>query len=145
MSSKPVLADSIVGRADADVLAPEFRCSWADGGLDAAWVRLAGELDIATTPQLERALREPRLQARLVVLDLRGLTFMDSSGVHAIVDASIRARQVGRRVLLLRGPPGVDRVFTLTENADDVVNGDIRALEPSVAALTRLVAEEPAP
>jgi hypothetical protein len=32
-------------------------------------VRVAGELDIATAPQLEPTLRDPRLQARLVVLD----------------------------------------------------------------------------
>ena len=43
------------------------------------------------------------MQAQLVVLDLRELAFMDSSGVHAIVNASIRARQVGRRLVLLRG------------------------------------------
>jgi anti-anti-sigma factor len=108
-------------------------------------VRLAGELDIATTPQLEQALREPQLQARLVVLDLRELAFMDSSGVHAIIDASIRARQVGHRLLLLRGSPGADRVFTLTGSGDDVVNGDIRPVEPSVQALMPLVEEELAP
>jgi hypothetical protein len=94
-----VLADSTV--ALAGLLPPAFDCSWADGGVDTAWVRLAGELDIATTP---RALREPRLQARLVVLDLRELAFIDSGGEHAI-EASIRARQAGHRVLLLRGPP----------------------------------------
>jgi anti-anti-sigma factor len=138
-----VLADSTV--ALADLLPPAFHCSWADGGVDATWVHLAGELDIATTPQLERALREPRLQARLVVLDLRELAFTDSCGVHAIVEASIRARQVGHRVLLLGGPPGVDRVFTLTGSSDHVVNGDIRSVEPSVRALKRLVDEELAP
>ena len=47
--------ESIAGRAD--VLPPAFECSWSEDGLDAAWVRLAGELDIATTPQLERAER----------------------------------------------------------------------------------------
>jgi anti-anti-sigma factor len=134
-----VLADSIAGRAD--VLPPAFDCSWADGGRDAAWVHLAGELDIATTPQLERALREPRLQARLVVLDLRELTFIDGCGVHAIVDASIRARQLDRRVLLLAGPPAVDRVFTLTASTDDVVIGDIHPVEPSAQALMKLVAD----
>jgi anti-sigma B factor antagonist len=123
------------------LLPPAFHCSWADGGVDAAWVRLVGELDVATAPQLERALREPRLQARLVVLDLRELAFMDSCGVHAIVDASIRARQVGHRVLLLRGAR-VDRVFTLTGSSEHVVNGDIRSVEPSVGALRRLVDEE---
>jgi hypothetical protein len=65
--------------------------------------------------------------------------------VHTIVDASIRARQVGHRVLLLRGPPGVDRVFTLTGTSEHVVDGDIRSVEPSVQALKRLVDEALAP
>jgi anti-anti-sigma factor len=135
MPRKLVLADSIVGRADA--LPPTFQCSWANGGPDAAWVHLAGELDIATTPHLARALHA--LRARLVVLDLRELAFMDTCGVHAIVDASVRARDVGRRILLLAGPPAVDRVFTLTESSDDVVYGDIHPVEPSGQALMKLV------
>jgi anti-anti-sigma factor len=141
---KLFLADQVVPRADATP--PVFECWWGNSGPDAAWVHLTGELDVATTPRLESALREPRLQARLVVLDLRELAFIDSSGVHAIVDASIRARRAGHRMLLLRGRPGVDRVFTLTGSSPDVVDGDIRAVEPSVRALTRLVhGEELAP
>jgi anti-anti-sigma regulatory factor len=88
-------------------------------------------------PRLKRVLRA--LRARLVVLDLRELAFMDSSGVHAIVEASIRARQLGNRLLLLSGPPGVDRVFTLTASTDDVLSGDINAVEPSAQALMELV------
>ena len=143
MPHKLVLADSIGSSADA--APPPFQCSWADGGLDAAWVYLAGELDIATTPRLERVLREPSLQARLIVLDLRDLAFIDSSGVHAIVDASIRARQLGHRMLLLRGRRGVDRVFTLTASSEDFGNGDIHQVEPSVQALMRLVEPEVVP
>jgi anti-anti-sigma factor len=139
MPRKLVLADSLVDRRG--ILPPAFECSWTNGGLEAAWVHLAGELDIATTPQLERALHEPELQARLVVLDLRELAFLDTSGVHAIVDASIRARQAGHRLLLLRGRPGVDRVFTLTRSSA-AVNGDIHPVEPSVQALMQLVEED---
>jgi hypothetical protein len=40
--------------------------------------------------------------------------------VHAIVNASLRARQVGHRLVLLRGGLDVDRVFTLTGSSDDV-------------------------
>ena len=138
MSPKLYLADSIVGSADPQPLG--FRCWWADGGPDAAWVHLAGELDIATTPHLERALRvEPSLQARVVVLDLRDLEFMDSSAVHAIVDASARAQQVGRRLLLLGGSFDADRVFTLTASSDNAVAGDIHRVEPSAEALMKVV------
>jgi anti-sigma B factor antagonist len=132
--------DSIAGRAHA--LAPPFDCSWTEGGLNAAWVHLTGELDIDTTPQLEQTLSDPASQARLVVLDMRALAFMDSCGVHAIVNASARARQRGRRLVVLRGPPDVDRVFTLTGNSDDVESGDVDPVEPSVQALLRLDAED---
>jgi anti-sigma B factor antagonist len=114
-----VSPDSIAGRANA--LAPPFACFWTKGGLNACWVQVAGELDIETSPQLEQTLREP--SSHLVVLDLRELAFMDSSGVHAIVNASARARQLGRRLVLLRAPPHVDRVFGLTGSAADVENG----------------------
>jgi len=122
-----VLADSTV---EPHSLPSAFHCSWADGGPDAAWVRLAGELDIATTPQLERALREPRLQARLVVLDLRELAFIDSCGVHAVISAGIRARQAGRRLVLVRVPANVDRMLTLTGNSDQVEIGDADLVAP---------------
>ena len=103
-----------------------FVCSSTGGGLDAAWVRVAGALDIATSPQLEQALRES--PARLVVLDLRELGFMDCSGVHAIVEASNRAREEGRRLILLRGTPNVDRVFALTGSSGELEIGDIEPL-----------------
>ena len=132
--------DSIAGRAN--VLAPPFGCSWTDGGLNAAWVHVEGELDIDTTPQLEQTLRDPQSRARLIVLDMRELAFMDSSGVHAIDNASARARQLGRRLVLLRGPPDVDRVFTLTGNSADVENGELEPVEPAVRALLRLGEED---
>jgi anti-anti-sigma factor len=128
--------DSIVARADA--APPAFSCSLANVGLGAAWVHVAGELDVGTTSWLERSLREAELQTRLVVLDLRDVPFMDSSGVHAIVDASVRARQVGRRLVLLRGPPKVDRMFALTGCADEVEMCDVDSGEPPGRALRQL-------
>ena len=100
-----------------------FVCSSTGGGLDAAWVHVAGALDIATSGQLEQTLDES--EARLVVLDMRDLGFIDCSGVHAIIDASIRARNDGRRLILLRGTPNVDCVFDLTGTADVVEIGDL--------------------
>ena len=131
-----VLPDSIAGRTD--FLPPRFDCSCTGGGPDAAWVHVVGELDIATTPQLERTLREAQLEARLVVLDLRELLFMDSSGVHAIVNAGIRARQAARRLLVLRGPPNVDGVFTLAGRRDAVEIRDLDPVDPPVQALLQL-------
>jgi anti-sigma B factor antagonist len=125
--------DSIAGRAEiasrADHASHALVCSWTDGGPDAAWVQAAGELDLATVPQLVRILRESQLKARLVVLDLRELEFLDSSGVHAIVNASIRARRLGGRLLLLRAPPNADRMFALTGSSEFVEIGDVDLVE----------------
>ena len=134
MPATQLLPGSTAGHADAT---GSLVCSCAESGLDAAWVHVAGDLDIATTPQLERTLRETQAQARLVVLDLRELAFMDCSGAHAIVDASIRARGVGRRLLILRGPPNVDRLFSLTESSDAVDIGDVASVGPPADALQR--------
>jgi anti-anti-sigma factor len=103
------------GTGRGDVLPPPFACSCTNGGLDAARVHVGGELDIATAPLLERTLS--RSQARLVVLDLRELAFIDTSGVHAIINAGIRARKGGRRLLLVHVPSHVDRMLTLTGTA----------------------------
>jgi len=117
-------------------LAAPFVCGVSDG-MDAAWVHLAGELDVATAPELRTKLREAESRAWLVVLDLRSLAFMDAAGVHTIVEASIRARQANRRLLLLRGPANVDRVFSLTGSTDAVEIGELEPLEPVVRELQR--------
>jgi anti-anti-sigma factor len=136
----PVPPDSIAG--PVAVLPPAFECSWSDGGLDASWVHLAGELDIATTPQLRSALRESQLRARLVVLDLRGLRFIDGSGVDAMIAATARARELGRRLIVLRGPPNLDRAFSLSGVADGLEIYDLDPSEPPVQVLLQLAAEE---
>jgi anti-anti-sigma factor len=121
--------------ARADVLPPPFSCSYTNGGLDAAWVHVCGELDIATTPQLERTLDAS--QARVVVLDLRELAFIDSCGMHAIVRAGVRARQAGRRLVLVRVPSNVDRMLALTGSSDQVEIGDVDPLAPPVHEVQR--------
>ena len=128
--------DSLSARTD--VRPRPFECSCTNSGLNAAWVRVTGELDIATTPQLERTLREPEAHAQLVVLDLTDLASINSSGVHAIVDASVRARQAGRQLIILRGSSSVDRMLALTEVAGEIQIGDrLTAAEPSVGSLQR--------
>ena len=131
--------NSIIARAEP--LRP-FDCSTWHGTVDADWVHIAGALDIATTPQLERTLRESH--ARLVVLDMRDLGFMDCAGVHTIVNASISARRDGRRLVLVRGIPHVDDVFGLTGNADEVEIGELdpdNPPEPYGAPLLRIAEE----
>jgi anti-sigma B factor antagonist len=132
MPEELVLADPIARQICA---APAvFECTLTDG-LHRSWVHVAGELDIATTPRLERTLRRAERHAHFVVLDLRGLTFMDCSGVHVIIDAALRAREAGRRqVVLVRGRSAVERVFVLTGalNLVQIVNPD--SGEPALQA-----------
>jgi anti-sigma B factor antagonist len=93
--------------------------------IDTAWVEVAGEVDIATALKLERTLYEALTEARLVVLDLCDLTFMDSSGVHAIVRARDRARQAASRLILVRGPAHVHRLLALTGASEHLEIGDL--------------------
>ncbi len=104
-------------------------CSWQIGSWDAAWVQVTGELDLATSPQFRQRLVEAQRAVRLVVLDLRELCFIDSSGVHVILDAARDFRRYGGRLLIVRGPAPVDRVLTLTEVGKQVVIFDLAPAE----------------
>jgi anti-sigma B factor antagonist len=116
---------------------PVFGCTATHGGIDAAWVNVVGELDIATAPELERTLRESQELAHLTVLDLRELAFMDCAGVHTIVEASLRGRKEGRRLVLVRGRPDIYRMFTLTGSSAHVDIGDLEPVPPPTHALQR--------
>ncbi len=119
-----------------------FVCSCWESGGDAAWVWVEGELDIASAPRLEQTLRWAQTRARLVVLDLRQLTFIDSSGVHVIVPVSIRARRAGRRLIVVRGPSQVDRILALTGASDVIEIRDFDSVEPPGQVLLRLAQED---
>ena len=67
-----------------------------------AQMTLRGELDLATAPELEQLLTERIDASQEVVVDLRGLEFMDSSGIRVLVAAHARAGRTGTRVLVVR-------------------------------------------
>jgi anti-anti-sigma factor len=78
-------------------------------------VTLVGELDLSTVAKVQEELR--RIEAGsppTVVVDLSKLTFLDSTGLRCIVTADERAREEGRRVVIVRGPDPVQRVFAIT-------------------------------
>jgi anti-sigma B factor antagonist len=75
---------------------------------------LVGELDLATTPRLEKYLTTiAATQQELIVIDLRQLTFLDSTGVAALVAADRHARRDGRSLAIVKGPPQVQRVLDI--------------------------------
>ena len=76
---------------------------------------LVGELDLSSVAKVQEELR--RIEAgspRTVVVDLSKLTFLDSTGLRCIVTADERAREDGRRIVIVRGPDAVQRVFAIT-------------------------------
>ena len=78
-----------------------------------------GELDMATVGAVEERLKEVRRSGvDRVVLDLGGLTFMDSSGLHLITRWVNEASQDGFELELEPGPPAVQRIFELTAITD---------------------------
>jgi anti-anti-sigma factor len=90
----------------------ELKTEDEDGGVR---LELAGELDISSAPVLEEALgRIEADQPSLLLVDLRALDFMDSTGLRTLVSANQRARTQGRRLAIVRGPEQVDRIFSVT-------------------------------
>jgi anti-sigma B factor antagonist len=85
-----------------------------------AVVAATGELDLSGATileaELDRLAAEPDLGT--IVLDLRGVEFMDSSGLRLVVLADMRAREAGRRFALVRGPETVHRVFEITRMSE---------------------------
>ena len=88
---------------------------------------LRGELDLSTVGKVEEELaRVESDEPKLLVLDLAALNFLDSTGLRLMVMAHQRAEKQGRRLVIVKGPETVHRVFTITkldeklEMVDDV-------------------------
>lgn len=84
-------------------------------------VRVApfGELDLAVSGQLEQQLGEMYASGfRRFVLDLRGLSFIDSSGLGVIIRWHTHAEERGVSFELIRGSRGVQRLFEIAGIAD---------------------------
>jgi anti-sigma B factor antagonist len=75
---------------------------------------LKGELDLASAPTLAQVVREPPSDsANVLALDLSRLTFLDSTGLRATVEAGELCRERGQGFLLVPGPRQVQRVFEI--------------------------------
>jgi anti-anti-sigma factor len=99
---------------------PAFACTRRPDGWSSAWIDLVGELDLATCPRFERVLREAQDEASTVSIDLQELSFIDGSGLRAIVTAAARDASA-KTSLTLVGPRGqVERLIGLTGLAKTV-------------------------
>jgi anti-anti-sigma factor len=91
-----------------------FSCDVGRNG-SSAWARPAGDLDIDTVHRVESALAELREEGcSNLVLDLRDLTFMDSTGLRLVIRWQTAARDDGFRFAVVPGAEVVQRVFRLT-------------------------------
>jgi anti-anti-sigma factor len=93
-------------------------------GTGAVSLKLRGALDLAYAYRFDDELRHAERDASsLLILDLRGLDFVDSAGMSRILAARRRARRCGRRMVLVRGSRAVQRflqVAALTEHFEYV-------------------------
>ena len=78
-------------------------------------ISLRGELDLSTVGKVDDELeRVEAASPNVVLLDLASLTFLDSTGLRCVVRADERARDEGRRLVVVKGPEAVQRVFEIT-------------------------------
>ena len=97
--------------------------------VDAGVVRitLSGDLDVSTAPSVEERLIELEDGgAERVILDLRGLDFIDSTGLSLLINADRRGRQAGRRVTIVSGTGAPRRILETTglQGRLDIVEDD---------------------
>ena len=93
---------------------PSFGIRIVQAG-DATHIRPTGELDIATTPALEQAIADATTQTgSALVLDLRELTFMDSTGLRTLAQTNARAEADGFSLSIVRGSRQIERVLEIS-------------------------------
>jgi len=92
---------------------------------DAHVIELIGELDLDGAPRLEQELlRVEATDAPSIIVDLRGLEFIDSTGIRRLLVMAAERSDEGR-LSLLRGPKQVHRVFEITDLVDRLPFADL--------------------
>ena len=85
---------------------------------EGAVVRITGDLDMATAPQLRECLSD--LKSATAILDFSGVTFMDSGGIAVLAWAMKRARQGGPELKLRGVRPAQMQVLEITGIAGEL-------------------------
>ncbi|MBV8221299.1 MAG: STAS domain-containing protein [Solirubrobacterales bacterium] len=82
-------------------------------------VAVSGELDLVSSPVLEAELeRATQSDCDAIVVDLRTVAFMDSTGLHVLFKGHQRVQESGRAFAVTRGREQVGRLLALTAVAD---------------------------
>jgi anti-sigma B factor antagonist len=103
--------------------APGFRIS-VELEPEYARVRVFGELDVSTAPELRRVVDELNGTHDQVLLDLDRLRFMDSTGLAAIVHADLLVSRNGQRLTIRCNSPQAQRLFEITGLRDQLTFDD---------------------
>jgi anti-sigma B factor antagonist len=85
---------------------------------DARLVRAAGEIDLSTVAALRREVDAAREEAATVLLDLSGVTFIDSSGLHLLLEASQSSAASDGAFFVVRPSEVVQRLIDISDTAD---------------------------
>lgn len=81
---------------------------------EAHTVLLSGEADLLGAPTIESALTDAANDAVRITLDLRNLTFIDSSGLRALMRGHEQCVARGVELQVIRGPENIQRLFELS-------------------------------
>lgn len=110
-----------------------MNCEIEDRG-DAAVVMLSGDVDLESSPKVRSALLDSVSAKGVVVVDMAGVSYIDSSGVASLVEAFQAARKSDTRFVLARVSEPAMRVLELarleqvfqivTEVSDGLGHGD---------------------
>jgi len=113
-------------RADWDVSAPPaFALERLPAPPEVLALRLAGELDVATSDELREQF-EGAGEARAIVLDLAEVVFMDSSTLRELLRAQAGVRERGGVLVLAAAQPAVVRLLELTGTGELFVRAETR-------------------
>ena len=83
---------------------------------DSVRVAPVGELDIATVEKLRAEVERLRESGfTKLVIDLRGVRFLDSTGLRLILELDAAARESTQELALIRGSSVVQRIFEVTQ------------------------------
>jgi anti-sigma B factor antagonist len=97
----------------SDQYNPQFEVSVERAGTTAI-VRLAGELDLATAPELAEVLHGLEPECQRIILDVTGLEFIDSTGLRLAVVEHDRSAADGFEFVIAGAAGSVLRVLRLT-------------------------------
>jgi len=111
-----------------------FHLETVTAGADCALLRVGGEVDLYTAPQIrERVIQLLDDGARHVIVDLREVDFLDSTGLGVLVgslkrlreqDGSLKVVTAGGRIPQLFRLTGLDRAFQLLQSLPQAITGD---------------------